>query len=109
MNFNIANALRGMGGEFEINRVVGAIGGVAYILFANAFVALNMVKGREFTLAEEQNAGGTRVAIIDDVLAKPGRQSCICLGDRRRAPEEHVLADVRKRVVCTGGERRGQL
>jgi predicted permease len=32
-------------------------------------LGLTMVKGREFTSAEEENASGGRVAIIDDVLA----------------------------------------
>lgn len=44
------NALKGIGGEFEITRVVGAIGGFSYILGAHAFVAWNMVEGREFDL-----------------------------------------------------------
>lgn len=69
MNFNIANALRGMGGEFEINRVVGAIGGVAYILFANVFVAWNMVKGREFNVTEYCLAFPGGLAVIVGAIA----------------------------------------
>lgn len=45
-----ANALKGIGGEFEINRVLGAFGCVAYIIGANAFVAWNLAMGREFDL-----------------------------------------------------------
>ena len=47
-------------------------GGPTYrIIGADYFRALGltMVKGREFTIAEEENASGARVAIIDDVLA----------------------------------------
>lgn len=48
---HILSALKGIGGEFELNRVVGAIGGLAYINGALAFVAWDvMVKGRPFDL-----------------------------------------------------------
>lgn len=46
----LSNALRGIGGEFEITRVVGFFGGVVYILGANGFVAWNMLEGRAFDL-----------------------------------------------------------
>jgi predicted permease len=41
------------------------------IIGADYFKALGlrMIRGREFTAAEEENAGGPRVSIIDDVLA----------------------------------------
>ena len=44
------NALKGIGGEYEINRLLGAIGCVAYIVGAHAFVAWNLALGREFDL-----------------------------------------------------------
>jgi hypothetical protein len=45
----LTNALRGIGGEFELNRLVGFIGGVAYVLCANFFVWYQTVwLGREF-------------------------------------------------------------
>lgn len=34
---SFSNMLRGVGGEFEINRVVGAAGAAAYIVGANVF------------------------------------------------------------------------
>lgn len=34
----LTNMLRGIGGEFEINRVVGAVGALSYIATANAMV-----------------------------------------------------------------------
>lgn len=46
----LSNALRGIGGEYELTRVVGAGGGFSYIVGANAFVAWNMVEGREFDI-----------------------------------------------------------
>lgn len=46
----LSNALRGYTGEFELNRVVGAFGGVSYVVGAHAFVAWNMIAGREFDL-----------------------------------------------------------
>ena len=38
MALNIFEALKGAGGDFEINRVVGAFGAAAYIVGAHAFV-----------------------------------------------------------------------
>lgn len=46
----ILNALKGIGGEYELNRVVGAAGGMAYIIGAHVFVAWSMAKGHEFDL-----------------------------------------------------------
>ena len=48
----LSNALRGIGGEFEISRVVGALGGATYVIGAHAYVAWNMAEGREFNLTE---------------------------------------------------------
>ena len=48
---SITNALKGIGGEYEINRVVGALGGTFYILTACGLVAYDViVKGREFDI-----------------------------------------------------------
>lgn len=48
---SISNALKGIGGEYEINRVVGAIGGVAYVLTSCGLVAWDViVKAREFDI-----------------------------------------------------------
>lgn len=46
----ITNALKGIGGEYELTRVIGALGSVAYIVGTNAFVAWHMYLGREFDL-----------------------------------------------------------
>lgn len=45
---SLANAFKGIGGEFELTRVVGGLGSVVYIFGAPAFVAWNLVEGREF-------------------------------------------------------------
>lgn len=48
---SIANALKGIGGEYEINRVVGAIGGLAYIVTGCTLAGYDvMVRGREFDI-----------------------------------------------------------
>lgn len=45
------NALRGTGGEFEVNRFLGGIGVLSYIFCANAFVAWEVfAKDRDFDL-----------------------------------------------------------
>lgn len=41
---------KGSSGEYEVNRFVGAIGVLVYIVAAPAFVAWNMALGREFDL-----------------------------------------------------------
>ena len=46
----ILNMLKGISGEFEVNRVVGATGASIYIVGAHAFVAWNMLEGRAFDL-----------------------------------------------------------
>lgn len=46
----LSNALRGIGGEFEINRVVGAFGGVAYVIGAHGFIAWHIARGGQFDL-----------------------------------------------------------
>lgn len=45
----ITSALKGVSGEFELNRVVGAIGGLAYIVGVQVFVGWDViVKERPF-------------------------------------------------------------
>lgn len=50
MTAGLTSALRGIGGEFELNRVVGALGVVSYVVGAHAFVAWELSQGREFDL-----------------------------------------------------------
>lgn len=48
----LTDALRGFGGEFEINRVVGAFGTVIYVVGAQVFVAWTLIKGGSFSITE---------------------------------------------------------
>lgn len=45
----LTEALKGISGEFELSRLVGFIGGVAYTICANAFVAYEVIwLGKDF-------------------------------------------------------------
>lgn len=68
-----SNLLRGSGGDYELNRVVGFIGGIAYVAFANFFTWYQVVwKQTEFDITAyclafpgglAVVAGGTAVAV----------------------------------------------
>lgn len=47
---NITSMFRNVRGEYEPIRVVGVLGGFAYIIGAQVFVALHINAGREFDL-----------------------------------------------------------
>jgi hypothetical protein len=47
----LSEALRGANGGFEINRLVGFVGGLAYVVGAHVFVAWELILGRAFDLA----------------------------------------------------------
>lgn len=40
--------LRGANGGIELNRLVGALGALSYVVGANGFTAWNLIQGREF-------------------------------------------------------------
>ena len=65
MMTGLSEALRGINGSYELNRLVGAVGGIAYIIGAHAFIAWNMVEGREFDLVAYCTAfpGGLAIAV----------------------------------------------
>lgn len=44
MKFNILNALKGIGGEYEVQRVLGAIGTLTYVVSVPLFVATRVIK-----------------------------------------------------------------
>ncbi len=51
MTWTITNALKGIGGEFELNRLVGAFGGVAYVIGAHVFLGYEVWwLGKDFDL-----------------------------------------------------------
>lgn len=49
---NILSMLKGISGEFEITRVVGAFGAATYVIGANAFIAWDMARGSHFNVTE---------------------------------------------------------
>lgn len=62
----VRNILKGVTGEYEINRVLGAIGTLAYIIFANVFVGWDVIlKGKTFDITAYCLAfpGGLAVAV----------------------------------------------
>lgn len=65
----ILDALKGISGQFELNRVVGAFGGIAYVLGAHIFVGWNMVKGREFDLIAYCAAFPTGLGVVVGAIA----------------------------------------
>lgn len=44
MRLNILNALKGIGGEYEVQRVLGAVGTLTYIAAVPLFVATRVIK-----------------------------------------------------------------
>lgn len=44
MKFNILNALKGIGGEYEVQRVLGALGTLTYVASVPLFVATRVIK-----------------------------------------------------------------
>lgn len=51
LTFPFANALRGIGGEYEITRVLGGFGCMAYCVCANGFIGWDVIiNGKEFDI-----------------------------------------------------------
>lgn len=65
----LTNALRGISGEFELNRVVGAFGGFAYVIGTHAFVGWNLWAGREFDLVAYCAAFPGGLAVVVGAIA----------------------------------------
>lgn len=85
---NIFDALKGIGGQPELNRIVGALGGFSYIVGANSFVAYEtFVKGKEFNLTEYCIAfpGGLGVVV-------GGIAGAVALKDRQVAKAKETEA-----------------
>lgn len=76
----IANALKGIGGEFELSRVVGFISGIGYTIGALAFTAWNMSQGREFDVVAFCTAFAGGSAIITG-----GTAGAVAIKDRNVA------------------------
>lgn len=76
----LSNALKGIGGEYEINRVVGFVSGVGYTLGALGFTAWNMAEGREFDIVAFCAAFSTGAAVIGG-----GTAGAVAIKDRNVA------------------------
>lgn len=70
--WSINNALKGIGGEFELSRLVGAFGGVVFIVSTPAFTAWWIANGHDFDVTAfclsfsagiAAISGGTAVAV----------------------------------------------
>lgn len=48
-HFNILNALKGIGGEYEVQRILGAIGTITYVVAVPAFVASGIIQDTSVT------------------------------------------------------------
>jgi hypothetical protein len=75
-----SNALKGTGGDFEINRVVGFISGVGYTLGALGFTAWNMAQGREFDVVAFCTAFAGGAAVLTG-----GTAAAVAVKDRNVA------------------------
>lgn len=49
MNWNILNALKGIGGSYEVQRILGAIGTITYVITVPVFVAIGVVQDTSVT------------------------------------------------------------
>lgn len=98
----IFEALKGIGGGFEINRIIGASGALAYIVGANAFVAWEVFhNGREFDLIAYCTAFPSGLAIAVGAIA-----GAVALKDRSVATARvtSAKADAADNVNTTPGE-----
>lgn len=64
MSWSITNALKGIGGEFEVQRVLGAVGTLTYIAIVPVFVSTGIIK---------------EVSVTEFCLAYPGGLAA-CIG-----------------------------
>jgi hypothetical protein len=46
----LSSIFKGVNGGYEVNRFIGAVGGIVYIVGAHVFVAWDMAKGHAFDL-----------------------------------------------------------
>lgn len=76
----LSNAIRGIGGEPELNRVIGAFGGFAYVVGAHVFIAAKMIDGGGFDLTEYCLAFPGGLAVVVGSIA-----GAVALKDRNVA------------------------
>lgn len=96
----IAAMLKGIGGEFEINRVVGAFGATAYIICANVFVAWQVFwQGREFNVTEYCLAFPSGLGVAVGAVA-----GSIALKDRQVAKARSTQADTDAQTIVNDAQ-----
>lgn len=96
----IAAMLKGIGGEFEINRVVGAFGATAYIICANAFVAWQVFwLGKEFNVTEYCLAFPSGLGVAVGSVA-----GSIALKDRQVAKARSTQADTDAQTIVNDAQ-----
>ncbi len=66
---NILNALKGISGEFEIQRVVGAAGVLTYVIAAPGFLAWAIARGDHYDLVAFCAAYPTGLGVAMGALA----------------------------------------
>ena len=84
----ISSMLKGIGGEFEVNRVIGAFGATAYIVCANVFVGWQMSRGSPFNITEYCLAFPAGLAASLGAVA-----GSVALKDRQVAKARSTQAD----------------
>lgn len=101
---NVFDALKGIGGQPELNRVVGALGGISYIVGANSFVAYEtFIKGREFDLTEYCIAFPAGLGVVVGAIA-----GAVALKDRQVAKAKETEANTAGIVSDTAIKEAGQ-
>ncbi|MES2055166.1 MAG: hypothetical protein V4564_04430 [Pseudomonadota bacterium] len=90
---------KGSGGEYEVNRFVGGVGVLAYVVSVPAFQAWNMVEGRTFDIVAFCAAYPTGLGVAIGAIA-----GAVAIKDRNvaRAKTETAAAA----IVQAGAEGR---
>lgn len=96
MNLSVLAALKGITGEFELNRVVGAIGAMVYIVGAHVFLGVEVfVRGRAFDLEAYciafPSGLGIAVAAVAGAVALKDRQVAKARADLPAGPQGDPL------------------
>ena len=91
----ISAMLKGISGEFEVNRVVGAFGAFAYIVCANAFVAWHVLaQGHDFNVTEYCLAFPAGLGVAVGAIA-----GSVALKDRQVAKARSTQADTDAQTI----------
>jgi len=96
----IAAMLKGIGGEFEVNRVVGAFGATTYIVCANVFVAWQVLwQGHAFNVTEYCLAFPSGLGVAVGAVA-----GSIALKDRQVAKARSTQADTDAQTIVNDAQ-----